>query len=88
MDVSRALFRLLAAAAFGWLAFWGWRYWNGCIHAQAAIFFCPDASGQALVRTSGVRMVLHLLLPPLAGLAVCWWIWRSQRQMGRTTDFD
>ena len=88
MDVSRALFRLLAAAAFAWLAFWGWRYWNGCIHAQATIFFCPDASGQALVRTSGLRMVLHLLLPPVAGLAVSGWIWRSQRRMGRTTDLD
>jgi len=88
MDVSRALFRLLVAAAFGWLAFWGWRYWNGCIHAQAAIFFCPDASGQALIRTSGVRMVLHLLLPPLGGLAVSWWIWRTQRLAGRGGNFD
>ena len=88
MDASRALFRLIVAAAFGWLAFWGWRYGSGCIHARDAIFFCPDASGQSLVRTSGLRMVLHLLLPPLAGLAVCWWIWRGQRLMGRTTDFD
>jgi hypothetical protein len=88
MDVSRALFRLLVAAAFGWLAFWGWRYLNGCIHAQGATFFCPDASGQSLVRISGPRMALHLLLPPLAALAVSFWIWRSQRLARRTPDFD
>jgi hypothetical protein len=88
MDAARALFRLLVAAALGWLAFWGWRYWSGCIHARDAIFFCPDASGQSLVRTSGLRMALHLLLPPLAGLIVSFWIWRRQHPDGRTPDFD
>jgi hypothetical protein len=88
MDLARALFRLLVAAALGWLAFWGWRYWDGCIHAQGATFFCPDASGQSLVRTDWLRMALHLLLPPLAGLAASFWIWRSQRLSGRTPDID
>ena len=55
---------------------------------QGAIFFCPDASGQSLVRTNGLRMALHLLLPPLAGLAVSFWIWRNQRLAGRTPDLD
>jgi hypothetical protein len=82
MDVARALFRLLIASAFAWLAFWGWRYGSGCIHAQGDTFFCPDASGQSLVRTDGLRMALHLLVPPLAGLAVCFWIWRNQRLAG------
>jgi hypothetical protein len=88
MDVARALFRLLVAAALCWLGFWGWRYWDGCIHVQGATFFCPDASGQTLVRTNGLRMALHLLLPPLAGLAVSFWIWRNQRLAGRTLDLD
>ena len=39
---------VLVASAISWLAFWGWRY-GGCIHAQGAIFFCPNASGEALV---------------------------------------
>jgi hypothetical protein len=88
MDTARAIFRLLVAAALGWLAFWGWRYASGCIHAQGAIFFCPDASGQSLVRTSGLRMALHLLLPPMTALAICGWIWRRQRLAGRTSEFD
>jgi hypothetical protein len=88
MDVARALFRLLVAAAISWLAFWGWRYWVGCIHAQGATFFCPDASGQSLIRTNWLRMTLQLLLPPLAGLVVSFWIWRSQRLAGRTSKFD
>jgi hypothetical protein len=79
MDVARAIFRLLIAAAIGWLAFWGWRYGSGCIHAQGATFFCPDASGQSLVRTSWPGMAMHLLAPPLAGLAISLWIWRNQR---------
>ena len=29
MDVARAIFRLLIAAAVSWLAFWGWRWWGG-----------------------------------------------------------
>jgi hypothetical protein len=88
MDVARAIFRLLIVAAFGWLAFWGWRYASGCIHARGAIFFCPDASGQSLVRTSGLRIALHLLLLPLSSLAVSCWIWRSQRLAGRKSEFD
>lgn len=79
MDVARALLRLLIAAAVGWLAFWGWRYAEGCIHAQGATFFCPDASGQSLVRTNGLRMAIHLLGPPLAALSISFWIWRNQR---------
>ena len=78
MDAARAIFRLLVAGAIGWLAFWGWRYVD-CIHAQGAIFFCPNASGEALVRTDGLHMSLYLLLPPLSGLALSWWIWRRQR---------
>jgi hypothetical protein len=81
MDVARALFRLLIAAAIGWLAFWGWRY-QDCIHVQGAIFFCPDASGQSLVRTDGLRMALHLLAPPLVALSISLWIWRNQRLAG------
>ena len=82
MDAGRALFRLLIVAAIGWLAFWGWRYAGGCIHVQGATFFCPNASGEALVRTDGLRMAIHLLAPPLAGLAICVWIWRRQRLAG------
>jgi hypothetical protein len=88
MDPARAIFRLLVAAAFGWLAFWGWRYASGCIHVQGSTFFCPDASGQSLVRTSGLHMALHLLLPPLTALAISCWIWRRQRLAGRASDFD
>ena len=81
MDAARAIFRILIASAIGWLAFWGWRY-AGCIHAQGATFFCPNASGEALVRTDTLRMAMHLLLPPLSGLALSWWIWRRQRLTG------
>ena len=81
MDVARALFRLLIASAIGWLAFWGWRY-QGCIHVQGMVFFCPNASGEALVRTDGLRMALQLLALPLAGLAISFWIWRKQRLAG------
>ena len=81
MDAARAIFRLLVASAIGWLAFWGWRY-GGCIHVQGAIFFCPNASGEALVRTDGLRMSLHLLLPPLSALALSYWIWRRQHVTG------
>jgi hypothetical protein len=88
MDVARAIFRLLVVAAFGWLAFWGWRYASGCIHVHGAIFFCPDASGQSLVRTSGLRMALYLLLPPLTALAISCWIWRRQRPAERRSEFD
>ena len=88
MDAGRALFRLLIAAALGWLAFWGWRYASGCIHAQGAVFFCPDASGQSLVRTSWLHMALYLLVPPLAGLLLSFWIWRKQCPASRTADFD
>ena len=82
MDVARAIFRLLIAAAISWLAFWGWRWWGGCIHVQGMTFFCPDASGQSLVRTDGLRMALQLFLPPLAALSISFWIWRSQRLAG------
>jgi hypothetical protein len=78
MDVARALFRLLIASAISWLAFWGWRYVD-CVHAQGMTFFCPDASGQALVRTDGLHMAIHLLALPLAGAGLSWWIWRNQR---------
>ncbi len=78
MDVARALFRLLIASAVGWLAFWGWRYAQGCIHVQGTTFFCPDAAGQSLVRTDGFSMAIHLLGPPLAGAAISFWIWRNQ----------
>jgi len=82
MDVARALLRLLIASAVGWLAFWGWRYGQGCIHAQGNIFFCPNASGEALVRTDGLGMAIHLLAPPLMALGISFWIWRSQRLAG------
>ena len=74
MDVARAIFRLLVAAAIGWLAFWGWRY-VGCIHAQGAIFFCPNASGKSLVRTDGLRM---------ASICCCrrWLGWRCHTGSG------
>ena len=29
--------------------------------------------------TDGLHMSLYLLLPPLSGLALSWWIWRRQR---------
>ena len=79
MDAARALFRLLIASAMGWLAFWGWRYALGCIHVRGATFFCPNASGEALVRTDILGMTIHLLGPPLAGAGICIWIWRNQR---------
>jgi len=79
MDVARALFRLLIASAIGWLGFWGWRYAQGCIHARGAVFFCPNASGEALVRTDTLGMAVHLLALPLASAGICFWIWRSQR---------
>lgn len=79
MDAARALFRLLIASAIGWLAFWGWRYARGCIHARGTVFFCPNASGEALVRTDIFGMAVHLLAPPLVGAGICFWIWRCQR---------
>jgi hypothetical protein len=84
MDVARALLRLLIVSAVGWLAFWGWRYVD-CIHAQGTIFFCPDTSGQALVRTDGLRMVIHLLALPLVSAGAAFWIWRNQRLGGDQT---
>lgn len=88
MNVASALFRLLVAGAISWLAFWGWRYAVGCIHAQQLIFFCPDAAGQSLVRTNLPRMIGYVLVPPLASLAISYWIWRSQHLSGRASKFD
>jgi hypothetical protein len=79
MDLDRAIIRLSLFCSVGWLAFWGWRYVQGCIHVKGDAFFCPNASGQSLERTDVLHMILYVLVPPLLGLGLSWWIWRQQR---------
>jgi hypothetical protein len=79
MDLDRAIIRLSTFCSVSWLAFWGWRYLHGCIHVGGEVFFCPDAGGQSLERTDALHMVLYLLLPPVIGAGLCWFVWWRQR---------
>jgi hypothetical protein len=80
MEVDRAIIRLLVFCSLAWLLFWGWRYATGCINAGNMRFFCPDAGGQNLIRSDYIHVGLFLLIPPLAGLLVSFWVWYSQRR--------
>jgi hypothetical protein len=80
MPVDRAIVRIALFAAATWLLFWGWRYITGCIHGRAQTFFCPNASGETLVRTDFVHIGFFLLMPPLLGLAISLWVLRHQQR--------
>lgn len=80
MDVDRALVRLSLFGSVIWLLFWSWRYATGCIQLGGRSLFCPNASGEALVRTDMLHAALFLLLPPLTGVLLSAFIARRQRQ--------
>jgi hypothetical protein len=80
MDIDRALVRLSLFGSAIWLLFWSWRYATGCIRMDARAMFCPNASGETLVKTDNFHIALFLLLPPLCGFLISAFIVRRQRQ--------
>lgn len=80
MDIDRAIARLSLFGAVVWLTFWSWRYATGCIHGAGKVTFCPNASGETLVKTDGLHAVLFLLLPPLCGFLISALIFRRRPQ--------
>ena len=66
LDAWRALVRLWLFGSIAWLAFWAWRYGQGCFKAKNGTLWCPNAAGDVLSPTGYLHMALTVLAPPLA----------------------
>jgi hypothetical protein len=82
VSARRAAIRLWVVGSVVWIAFWLWNYGAKCIHTSKGALFCPDASGDALLRTDYLHAAGLIFGPPvlclIAGLLLLWAIRAGQ----------
>ena len=79
----RRLVRLGIAGSVFWICYWVWIYTTKCFHAGNGTLWCPsggDPTSTTLVRSSDLRMLAFVALPPLWAVIIgllFWWAWQG-----------